>query len=113
MDVAYEDGCTSTSREYYRMFMEILNKLDAKFEVKFYMESDGIAIVHTHFDCPICEAKEAGTDYLTEPESGDTFFCKNCCAEFEVIESDGVIKLINIEEYLKENIENNFPKFWK
>ena len=66
-------------------------------------ESDGYASIHVHFDCPVCEEKDVGTDYLSEyyPNDefyeGDTFYCQKCRSHFETI-SNGRILILKANE---------------
>ena len=68
---------------------------------KYYPEGDGYTIMHTHFDCPVCGAKDIGTDYLTEYYGNDKFyenekfFCGKCRSEF-ITRSMAKIELLGL-----------------
>ena len=70
-----------------------------EFEFEYYMEHDGYASVHVHFNCPVCGMEGAGTDYLCEyfPHdenyAGEEFDCSNCDATF-CTTIEGKIKLV-------------------
>ena len=72
-------------------------------DFEYYSENDGYASIHVHFDCPVCEEKDVGTDYLSEyyPDDkfyeGDAFYCQECRSKFETI-SNGRILILKANE---------------
>lgn len=80
--------------------IDVMNKKLFKFN--YIGESDGYAMIHVHFDCPICEEKDVGTEYISEYYPNDKFyenqhfFCRNCGAEF-VTRPNGMIEFLGNE----------------
>lgn len=54
-------------------------------------------IIHTHFDCPICQEKNVGTETYREIFIDDFFICQGCESIFKRVDFEE-IRLITEEE---------------
>ena len=71
----------------------------ATFPFEYQEEGDGYAIVHLHFNCPICKKEGVGTEYLAHiPEIGDEFYCENCGTEFVVLKGEDGLYIARLVE---------------